>query len=151
MNSVILLLPVISGIIIAIIMRSIKAGIGTAALAGAFTFFVKSLEDGNLGYIAGVILCIVVAFFCFWKIYKTERREKDFKDRLGEYINTGREIWRNENNCNNQELEVKINEWTNKVAPDLLNNRGEYIKGKFMDEYQVKAKYKETQLSLDIP
>jgi len=140
-ENIILLLPLIAGIIIAVMMKSIKAGIGTATLAGAITFFVKSLEDGNLWYFIGGILSVAVSFCCFLDIYRIEKRQRDFKDRLGEYINTGRAIWRNEG-YSNQELECKVKEWTKIVASDILTNKGRYIEGKFIDEFWAKGQYK---------
>ena len=94
-GSFIISLPIISGVIIAIIMRNIKLGIGTAFSAGAITLFVTSNTQEEWLYSIGAILCIFVGFACFFDIYRTEKSERDFKNRLGEYINTGQKIQRN--------------------------------------------------------
>ena len=84
-DSFILFLPLIAGIIIAVIMKSIIAGIGTGALAGAITLFVKS-SDGCIWYFMGGILCVIASALCFLCVYIVEKRERDFKGGLADLI-----------------------------------------------------------------
>lgn len=82
-DNLILFLPFIAGIIIAVTMKSIKAGIGTAAFAGAITLFVSEY------FIAGGFSS-VLSFLCFYDIYKIEKREWIFKHWLADCISRGK-------------------------------------------------------------